>query len=52
VFQDDFATLGGAETLIEWLVNKRVTVKGEITLFRQARMQLKLSRLDQIISVE
>lgn len=52
VFQDDFAALGGAEALIERLVNKRVTVQGKITLFRQARLQLKLSRPDQIISVE
>ena len=52
VLQEDFEALGGAQALIERLVNKRVTVKGEITLFRQARMQIKLSSPDQIISVQ
>jgi hypothetical protein len=52
VFQEDFEALGGAEALIERFLNKRVTVKGEITLFRQARMQIRLSHPDQIVSVQ
>lgn len=52
LLDDDFATFGGPDALIDRLVNKRVKVRGEITLFQQSRMQIKLTDLAQIVSVE
>jgi len=52
VFKQDFDNFGGVAALQARLVDKQVRVRGEVSLYRNERMQVKLSSPDQILSVE
>ena len=52
LFKEDFAHFGSADSIINRLSGKKITVHGKIGLYQNSRMQMRLNDKAQIIAID